>query len=124
MKNKMTSIRPFIGSKDYEVSRNFYRDMGFEEVVLSSQLSLFKNEQIGFYLQNAYVKDWVDNTMVFVEVGDVESYWKELVNLDLTTKYRQVKLVPIKNYDWGKECFVHDPAGVLWHFGEFSKIDA
>lgn len=124
MKNKMVSIRPFIGSKEYEVSRNFYQDMGFEEVVLSSQLSLFKNEQIGFYLQNAYVKDWVDNTMVFVEVDDVESYWNELVNLDLTTKYPQVRLVPIKSYDWGKECFVHDPSGVLWHFGEFSKSDA
>lgn len=20
---------------------------------------------------------------------------------------------------WGRECFVHDPSGILWHFGEF-----
>jgi len=23
--------------------------------------------------------------------------------------------------DWGKECFVHDPSGILWHIGEFFK---
>jgi len=22
---------------------------------------------------------------------------------------------------WGKECFLHDPSGILWHFGEFFK---
>lgn len=25
------SLRPFIGAKDFETSRSFYRDMGFEE---------------------------------------------------------------------------------------------
>jgi hypothetical protein len=30
-----------------------------------------------------------------------------------------VKLIPIRVHDWGKECFLHDPSGVLWHFGEF-----
>jgi catechol 2,3-dioxygenase-like lactoylglutathione lyase family enzyme len=119
MEHKAKSIRPFIGSKDFEVSRSFYRDLGFEEVVLFHNMSYFKTEAFGFYLQDAYIKDWIDNTMVFMEVEDVNRFWKELTALDLTTKYKEVKLVPIKELDWGKECFVHDPAGVLWHFGEF-----
>jgi hypothetical protein len=120
MNHKAISIRPFIGSKDYELSRNFYRDLGFQESILSNDMSLFKTDRIGFYLQNAYVKDWINNSMIFVEVDDVESYWKQLLALDLTTKYNGVKLTPIRNYDWGRECFVHDPSGILWHFGQFN----
>ena len=121
MKHNAISIRPFIGAKDFEVSRSFYRDLGFEESVLSHNMSYFKTEAFGFYLQDAYVKDWIDNSMIFLEVDDVSRHWKELLALDLSTKYKGVKLTPIRDYDWGRECFMHDPSGILWHFGEFSK---
>jgi catechol 2,3-dioxygenase-like lactoylglutathione lyase family enzyme len=121
METKKISIRPFLGSKNYEISRSFYRDLGFEEVVLSNNMSLFKSQELGFYLQDAYVKDWVDNTMVFMEVENVAQFWNDLQALDLAAKYDNVRLVPIRHLDWGSECFVHDPAGILWHFGEFSK---
>jgi hypothetical protein len=119
MEQKAKSIRPFIGAKNYELSRSFYRDLGFQERILSNEMSLFQIDQLGFYLQNGYVKDWVDNTMIFLEVEDVDLYWKELLALDLTTKYQGVKLTPIREYDWGRECFLHDPSGILWHFGQF-----
>ena len=121
MDHKAKSIRPFIGAKDFELSRSFYRDLGFEETVLGDAMSVFKTGTHGFYLQNYYAKEWVDNTMVFMEVEDVAQFWDELVALNLTDKYEGVKVVPIKKLDWGSECFVHDPAGVLWHFGEFNK---
>jgi catechol 2,3-dioxygenase-like lactoylglutathione lyase family enzyme len=119
MNQKAISIRPFIGAKDYELSRSFYRELGFQETVLFPDMSLFKTEQIAFYLQNAYVKDWVDNSMIFLEVDDIDLYWEELLALDLTTKFQGVKLSPIRKYDWGRECFLHDPSGILWHMGEF-----
>jgi catechol 2,3-dioxygenase-like lactoylglutathione lyase family enzyme len=119
MNHKVLSIRPFIGAKDFELSRRFYRDLGFQEVVLFHNMSLFKTEGIGFYLQDAYVQDWIDNTMIFLEVDDVGRYWNELLALNLTAKYKSVKLIPVRINDWGRECFVHDPSGVLWHFGEF-----
>lgn len=62
---KAKSLRAFIGAKDFEISRNFYKDLGFEEIVLFHNMSLFKKEEFGFYLQDAYVKDWIDNTMLF-----------------------------------------------------------
>ena len=65
MNHKAISIRPFIGAKNYELSRSFYSDLGFQESILSPDMSLFKTDQIGFYLQNAYVRDWIDNTMIF-----------------------------------------------------------
>lgn len=120
MKNKALSIRPFIGSTDFDISRSFYRDLGFQEVELSPDMSLFKTGDLGFYLQKAAVKDWIDNTMIFLEVENVQQYWDDLVSLNLPAKYATVRLTPIRTEHWGRECFVHDPSGILWHFGEFS----
>ena len=121
MEHKAKSIRPFVGAKDFELSRRFYKDLGFEENVLSHNMSYFKTEAIGFYLQDAYVEDWINNTMVFLEVNNVERYWQELLALDLLSKYENIKLIPVREMDWGKECFIHDPSGILWHIGEFKK---
>lgn len=121
MEHNVTSIRPFIGAKDFELSRRFYQDLGFQESVLSPDLSVFKVGQLAFYLQRAYVKDWIENTMIFLEVNNVERYYKDLSAMDLDIKYNGVKLTPPRVETWGKECFLHDPSGILWHFGEFSS---
>lgn len=121
MQHNVRSIRPFIGAKDFDLSRRFYRDLGFEETVLSAQMSVFKTGDTAFYLQNAYVQDWVDNSMIFLEVDDVDRYWNELSALDLPSKYSGVRLTPIRNEAWGRECFLHDPSGILWHFGTFTR---
>lgn len=115
------SIRPFIGSKDFNQSRSFYRDLGFEESVIDQNMSVFYWGNLSFYLQNYYAKDWVDNTMVFMEVEDVAAFWEYLKGLGLEARYPGVRLVPPRILDWGSECFVHDPAGVLWHFGMFTR---
>ena len=119
MKHQIKSIRPFIGAKDFEISRSFYRDLGFQETVLDRKFSVFKTNEIAFYLQDYYAKEWIENTMIFLEVDDVNRYYNELLALNLTEKYPNVKLVPIRDLDWGRECFLHDPSGILWHFGEF-----
>lgn len=121
MQHHALSLRPFIGAKDFEVSRNFYRDLGFKETLISHDLCVFETGKISFYLQKAYVKDWVDNTMLFLEVDDVDRYYAELLALNLPAKYSGVKLSPIRDEDWGRECFLHDPSGILWHFGAFNR---
>lgn len=120
MIENIKSIRPFIGAKDYSISKAFYSDLGFDEHIISNDMSLFISEGFGFYLQNAFVKDWVDNTMVFMEVADVQQFYNYLTVLDLPNKYKNVRIVPIKKLSWGSECFVHDPSGILWHFGQFN----
>ena len=119
MEHKAISIRPFIGAKNFDLSRAFYKDLGFNEIFLAPNMSLFKSKELGFYLQDAYVQQWVDNTMVFMEVEDVNRFYTELTHLNLTGKYEGVRLTPIKVEHWGRECFLHDPSGILWHFGEF-----
>ena len=122
MNYKSKSIRAFIGAKNYKASRAFYKELGFEEIEIGHNMVYFKvNEQLGFYLQDAYVKDWVNNSMLFLEVNDLDKCWKDLKERGLTEKYKLVRLSEIKILDWGRECFLHDPSGILWHFGEFKK---
>lgn len=119
MNQKIKSIRPFIGSENFVESRAFYRDLGFEEVEIDQKLSVFKKGDFAFYLQDYYTKEWIENTMIFLEIENVDLYWEELSALNLKEKYNTIRLVPTKTEAWGKECFLIDPAGVLWHFGEF-----
>ena len=118
---KFQSIRPFIGAKDFEISRQFYLDLDFKELPLKGKMSFFQvSDKIGFYLQKAYVKDWVDNSMLFLEVENPEVYLEELKNKNLPTRYKGVRLSEMVINDWGKEFFLHDPSGILWHFGSFT----
>lgn len=119
-KHQFKSIRSFIGAKDFETSSNFYKDLGFSETILLENMSIFKvDEKLSFYLQKAYVKDWIDNSMIFLEVENVEAYLEKLKAKKLTEKYPKVRVSEIVTNDWGKEFFVHDPSGILWHIGCF-----
>jgi hypothetical protein len=123
MKIAGKSIRAFIGSKNYHDSRNFYLDLGFIEVRTSEKMSYFYVGEFGFYLQDAYVKDWIDNTMIFFEVENLESTLQYIQDLKLTEKYDHVRLSKIVHNEWGNEFFLHDPCGILWHFGKFKATE-
>jgi catechol 2,3-dioxygenase-like lactoylglutathione lyase family enzyme len=114
------SIRSFIGAKDFDESRHFYKELGFKEVPIGDKMSYFSiDSNVGFYLQKYYVKDWVDNSMLFLEVDDIESYYQEIKSKELTQKFLNVRLSEIVHNDWGSEFFLHDPSGILWHIGAF-----
>tara|TARA_R110002051_G_scaffold13435_3_gene44922 strand:+ start:6732 stop:7103 length:372 start_codon:yes stop_codon:yes gene_type:complete len=116
------SIRTFIGTKNYKECRAFYKALGFSEIELSPNMCLIKvNDQLAFYLQDAYEKKWIENSMIFLEVDDVEVCEQDLKDRRLPETFAGVRLTDIKNLEWGRELFMHDPSGVLWHFGEFKK---
>ena len=121
MQHHIQSIRTFIGAKNFEESRQFYLALGFTEVPLG-KMSYFGQDHFGFYLQDYYVKNWVNNSMIFLEVADTAMHREALLKLDLISQFPKVKISEIVVNDWGQEYFIHDPAGVLWHVGEFKKI--
>ena len=121
MPHATRSLRPFIGARDYDRSRAFYTELGFVEHVIDPSMSLFAiRDGLAFYLQRYYDKRWVENTMLFLEVDDLEAWQADLHERALTTRFPEVKLSAIKTWDWGRELFMHDPAGVLWHIGSFA----
>lgn len=121
--SKPTSIRAFIGAEDFIVSRQFYLQLGFEEVQLGDKMSYFKiNASLGFYLQDYYVKDWVENTMLFVEIEDVENYRQSIINKRIVEVHSKVRITEIIEQEWGSEFHLFDPSGILWHFGKFNNL--
>lgn len=120
MKFVAQSIRSFIGAKNFATSRKFYTALGFEEVVIDPKMSYFRVQQtFGFYLQDYYVKDWIDNSMILLEVRDFDNCYAELMELKLPERFPGVRFSKIREESWGRELHMVDPAGVLWHFAEF-----
>ncbi len=114
------NIRAFIGAKNFEESKEFYTKLGFEIIEIPGKMVLVKvNEKLSFYLQEYYQKKWIQNSMLFLEVDDIEKCYSDLLGRELVSQYKYVKLSQIKIFEWGRECFLHDPSGVLWHFCEF-----
>jgi len=122
LNKKAKSIRSFFGAKDYALSRAFYAALDFKEHVIDQKMSYFLvNENLGFYLQDYYKKDWINNTMIFLEVDDLTAYEELLLNKNLDKRFKNVRFTEIRNETWGRELFMYDPSGVLWHFGEFKQ---
>ncbi|WP_224485071.1 VOC family protein [Robertkochia aurantiaca] len=119
MKLNARSIRTFIGAQDFETSRKFYNELGFKELRTSTKMSYFSQGDFGFYLQDYYVKDWIENSMVFLEVSDPERTLEYINSLKLDKKYKVVRITEMHHAEWGREFFVHDPSGVIWHIGKF-----
>lgn len=95
--------------------------MGFGESRISNDMSLFTLDAVSFYLQDAYVKDWVDNTMLFLEVDHLDDHHAAIRELDLPKRFSGVRVSAIREDTWGREYFVHDPSGILWHIGSFNQ---
>lgn len=116
------AFRTFLPSKDWQLSRQFYRDIGGEEswVAEDEKMCLFRLGSVQFYLQDYYRKDWAENMMCQLLVEDVDDWWIKLDSLRLPDRYG-VKIRSPFHTDWGSyEIHLHDPAGVLWFFARFN----
>tara|TARA_R110002012_G_scaffold262538_3_gene444856 strand:- start:873 stop:1253 length:381 start_codon:yes stop_codon:yes gene_type:complete len=115
-------IRPFIGCNDYAESIAFYKAIGFHVTSIATNMSVCQLGNCSFYLQDSQVKDWIDNTMLFLEVNDPEGFLTYLKSLDLKKQFPTIKLKEMEYKDWGKEFFLHDPSNILWHIGALSRL--
>lgn len=59
--------------------------------------------------------------MLFMEVEDLNQFYNDLLTLKLTDNYPTVRIASVKKHDWGNVCYLHDPSGILWHIGQFTK---
>lgn len=122
MKLEIKSLRSFVGSKDFNVSRSFYRDLGFEEKVISDVLALFQSGEFAFYLSPSDVEDWINNTELFFVVKDVKQCFEQIKQLELKKKYAGIRIVPVKKKPWGEASYILDPSGIALCFAEFNQL--
>ena len=111
------AMRPIIPAKNFELSKRFYIDLGFQPNMLTGGLAEMSLGIFSFILQNYYVRDWAVNTVMHMRVSDVTLWWNHIVALDLPARYG-VKTKTPQLEDWGLVAGVIDPSGVLWRIAE------
>lgn len=110
--------RPFLPTKDFDTSKRFYEALGFE-MVLDSEVAIFRAGSGGFLLQRYYQKDWAGNFMMQLMVDDLDAWWSHIESLDLARNFGVPQPKPPAVQPWGlRIVFLVDPAGVLWHIAE------
>ena len=111
-------IRPFVPTKDFDLSKRFYEALGFEKL-LDGDVAIFKAGSGGFILQRHYEEGWAGNFMMQLMVDDLDAWWTHIESLDLPRNFgvpvpREPTMQP-----WGlRVAYVTDPAGVLWHVAQ------
>ena len=59
--DSVVSLRPFLPARDFQVSRRFYADLGFELVPLGDKLVHVGLGTFAFLLQDFFVREWAEN---------------------------------------------------------------
>jgi len=111
-------ITAFIPAQDYNVSRQFYNNLGFTEVDNNDKATYFMHSNVGFWLQDYYVEDFANNFMLCIYVEDLDTWWQRIQKMNFDRHYKQNAKVHAAPHDQkgGYMLQISDPSGVLWHF--------
>jgi catechol 2,3-dioxygenase-like lactoylglutathione lyase family enzyme len=111
-------IKAFVPARDFDLSRRFYRDLGFAEPWSSDELAYLHAGSCSFLLQRFYVQQHADNVMMHLLVEDVEAWWRHVGTQRLAERYG-VRASPPEDRPWAIRDFtLTDPSGVLWRIGQ------
>ena len=111
----VTDIKVFMPSKNYEISKSFYSEIGFESEFVTDDLTLFQNGSSFLYLQRFYNQDLADNLMLQICVSDIE----EAFDVCSSSEHK-TRITPIQQEAWGKVFYLWGPAGELLHITELN----
>jgi catechol 2,3-dioxygenase-like lactoylglutathione lyase family enzyme len=107
--------RPFLPTKDFEVSKAFYEALGFEKV-FDGEVAIFRIGASGLILQRYYQEEWAGNFMMQLVVDDLDAWWEHIRALDLPNRCGVTPPRAPAMQPWGlREANLVDPSGVLWH---------
>ncbi len=115
---QVTSIKAFVPAKNFELSKQFYREIGFDMASEGGGIAYFHYEQASFLLQDYCTEALAENFMMHMLVKDVEAWWSRIRDIGVATKYG-VKVSDIELQPWRMRDFsLTDPTGVLWRIGQ------
>lgn len=112
----VVALRPFVPAKDFEVSLQFYADLGFNVFRLGDGLASLHLGPFAFLLQKYDVEGFASNFMMHLLVANIDAWWEHISALDLPARYGVQEPAAPKVQPWGLVvAYVFDPSGVLWH---------
>jgi uncharacterized glyoxalase superfamily protein PhnB len=115
---RVTEIKAFVPAKDFELSKRFYRDLGFTMASDGDGVAYFHFGEASFLLQNYCTESLAENVMMHILVEDVDAWWQQVRASGVAEKYG-VKVTGIESQPWRMRDFcLFDPSGVLWRIGQ------
>jgi hypothetical protein len=115
----IVALQPFVPARDFELSKAFYIDLGFQARPLGDGLVEMRLRGHSFLLQDYYVKEWASNFVMHAMVEGLPDWWAHIASLNLSSRYGVESPRAPKPEPWGLTvAYVFDPSGVLWHFAE------
>lgn len=111
-------LKAHLPSKDFELSKRFYQDIGFTLCWSSDRLALLHygpHDVQGLpaiLLQSSYVKELAENLQMHLLVKDVDAWWRHLETKQISRKYG-VEIGSPEDREWKMRDFtLLDPSGV------------
>jgi len=120
---KATHLRPFIPARDFALSKRFYAALGWNTQDVGPGLALVTvADAQHFYIQDYYVKEVADNSMLHVTVESVEDWHVHAVAVLRGGGFEGARVTPPARQPYGATVvFVHDPTGVLIHLCQWDR---
>jgi predicted enzyme related to lactoylglutathione lyase len=113
---RATTLYPFVPSgANFSRAIDFFIALGFTKEWEHDGLAALRFGGAFFLLQNIDIPQWQSNQMINFEVDNLDAYWSEIEAKDLPASFGGVRLGPPKDFPWGREIHIIDPAGVCWH---------
>jgi catechol 2,3-dioxygenase-like lactoylglutathione lyase family enzyme len=118
---RITEIKAFVPAKDFEISKQFYKDLGFTMASEGGGVAYFHFEHVSFLLQDFCVASLAENFMMHILVEDVDAWRNHVQASGVASKYG-VRVTEIESQPWRMRDFcLSDPSGVLWRIGQNTK---
>lgn len=114
----VTEIKAFVPARNFEISKQYYRDIGFTMASEGGGIAYFHLGHASFLLQDFCAESATENFTMHMLVKDVEAWWNRINESGVTTKYG-VNLSKIESQPWRMRDFcLTDPSGVVWRIAQ------
>ncbi|HEY9132323.1 MAG TPA: glyoxalase [Dyella sp.] len=112
-----TDLRPFIPAKDFAQSKAFYASLGWVTKDVGPGIALVTlGDRQHFYIQDYYVKEFAENTMLHVTIDDAHAWYEHVSAVLGDGAFPEARVgSPVPQSYGATVTFVHDPSGVLLH---------
>ena len=118
MNLSIVEIKSFVPAKNFELSKQFYTELGFYIPYCDESTAVMRLGACGFLLQNFYLAEHASNTMMHLQVENLDDWWLMILNKNITARFN-VQTTQPEIQPWAMVDFtLTDPSGVVWRISQ------
>ena len=74
----ISDLRPFIPARSFEQSKQFYTSIGWSVKDVAPKLALAESQDVRFYIQDYYIKEFAENAMLHITVEEAHAWYEHV----------------------------------------------